>query len=254
MDYSFAFPDWHRELACGFNLLLLGYGSKETVISDFLESVPSCYDRVHFLGYHPMASKALKNLVHRLKLDQCKNKTNPTIYIAVQCIDAPGLKECQKQLSMIAGNTNVRMIASCDSIHTPEQWSHSVVANFKFVRHVVHTWEPYVREVKTSGSFVTDIKETSQVVCVSHVLNVLSERSRKCFEILASCGLQSKQSLVLKCRMEFLCSDERGFDSLVAEFFDHKFLCSKYVDGTEYLEIPLSKDIIDCILEKIRQD
>ncbi|KAJ1961111.1 Origin recognition complex subunit 2, partial [Dipsacomyces acuminosporus] len=283
------FRQWCFELACGFNLVFYGYGSKRRLINSFAAEVATDAPAAIVNGYFPALNfkhslekivseiigfgdtsgsvADLASLIHGY-FESGSRKVDK-MYLVVHNIDGPCLRKHQGALAVLAECKNIHMMASVDHIEAPLIWDSSMITKFNWTWHDLTTFEPYTVETsyENFASSTTEIGPRG----VLHVLASLTENAKSIFRILAehqiaesvmdegeASGQKSGSrpaemaynSYFAACRDQFLVSSEMAFRSQLTEFRDHKVIQSRHAaDGTEFVHIPLDANTLGTILE-----
>ncbi|KAJ2782396.1 Origin recognition complex subunit 2 [Coemansia interrupta] len=262
------FSQWFFELACGFNLVFYGYGSKRRMINSLATRLSTKSPTVIVNGYFPTLNfkqtlerilsevvgfgdttgsvADLASLIHGYFESDTREVDN--MYIVVHNIDGPCLRKHQAALAVLASSKNISLLASIDHIEAPLIWDSSMITRFNWAWHDLTTFDPYTVETsyENYGTESTEIGPRG----VLHVLASLTENAKNVFRILAeyqiaesimdddAAGAQKKtgskvpempyNGYFAACRDQFLVSSELTFRSQLTEFRDHKVIQSRH--------------------------
>ncbi|ORZ40350.1 origin recognition complex subunit 2-domain-containing protein [Catenaria anguillulae PL171] len=202
------FAQWRFELSQGFNVLLVGFGSKHDVLSEFVSDLSDTHDVVLVHGYHPLASaKSILNtlsstlecestpvglaehtasILASLSLPTSPYTAVSPLVLAIHSIDAPGLRgeKPTSVLSSLAAHPSVSLVASADHMNAPLQWDYTTVAKLCLVTHHVATFARYTHETAFENALMVKPGATTPLAVMT-VLSSLPKNSRACFGVLA---------------------------------------------------------------------
>lgn len=210
-------------------------------------------------------------------------------FLIIHNIDGPMLRKTKDQhiLSRLAKIPNIHLVCSIDHINAPMMWDQTCMSNFNFLWYDCTTMLPYTNETafETSGymqqsgelglaamcnvfrSLTTNAKSiymllarnqldhnkdpTYQGIC-SNAIFELNELSELTVILLFSqfTGMSFKD-LYRACREGFYVNSDTVLRTQLTEFYDHNMCKNKRsVDGTEYLSIPIDKNILGQFVEQ----
>ncbi|KAI8320593.1 origin recognition complex subunit 2 [Martensiomyces pterosporus] len=284
------FRQWCFELACGFNLVFYGYGSKRRMINSFATEMAADAPVAIVNGYFPALN--LKQTLEKIISEivgfgdtsgsvsdlaslicgyfESSSREVDKMCLVVHNIDGPCLRKHQGALAVLAECKNIHIVASIDHIEAPLIWDSSTLTKFNWTWHDLTTFEPYTVETSYEN-FASGTAEIGPRG-VLHVLASLTENAKSVFRILAEHQIAESVmegepaaqkpgarqvemaygSYFAACRDQFLVSSEMTFRSQLTEFRDHKVIQSRHAaDGTEFVHIPLDTDTLGTILESM---
>ncbi|EMR11099.1 hypothetical protein PNEG_00697 [Pneumocystis murina B123] len=279
------FIQWMFELNEGFSLIVYGLGSKRSLLMEFIERYFKDKYVLIMNGYKPEISlKGVFNtLISNLWKDR-KFESNATLYEmtewilewleedsyleflvwVVHNIDGRGLrsKKVQTCLSRLANAKKIRFVASVDHINSGLLWDEATVAKFQFIWHDATTFAPYLIETSFEYGLWNNMKG-SHTDGIQYVLETLTPHAREVYRILIEQQIEAKEKAKIesitidhlygKCAEEMVVSSKEGFRMQLREFCDHEMIKLKRdVTGTEIIWIPLEKEVLESILEDLR--
>ena len=179
------FPQWKRQLMCGMNVMVYGFGSKRALLDTFARNhltdgavivvdgcsgssnssvsasssisplkrmlaaaVASFYDEAHDASFSN-SSHSRDSLLRSLRELMAVRKT--PLYFVVHNIDAPSLRssEARQLLEQLACISRVHFIASVDHLNASLMYDRrSSCIAFNWIWRELHTFVPYVDETR----------------------------------------------------------------------------------------------------------
>ncbi|EEB07698.1 origin recognition complex subunit Orc2 [Schizosaccharomyces japonicus yFS275] len=263
------FNQWYCELVYGgFNLLFYGFGSKELLLSQFVEAkLAAQYPVFVVKGYFPSLqlrslltgilelldsppTVSAQDMVQRIvDVMNDPQRTYEKLVLLIHNIDGEELvdERCQTSFATLAMCPNIYLIASVDHVNFPLLWDSALESQLNFVMHDATTFARYYNETTYENSLgIGRAGNTNKEKAIKHVLSSLPSNSRAIFKLLlieqlermvdlspAECKLGERVGVEYrlffhKCSSEFLCSNEMNFRSQLTEFFDHDIISSKH--------------------------
>ncbi|KAJ3274892.1 Origin recognition complex subunit 2 [Terramyces sp. JEL0728] len=270
----------------GFSLLFYGYGSKYSLLNEFVSKYLEEGPVININGFHPnislkpVLSKVIADVV---KYDGAMGSLQNMADIVIKYISEPdcpypfltfvahniegtGIQNEQSQriMSQLAACKSIYFVASFDNINTPLLWDNSKLSNFNFIWHDLTTFEPYTMET----SFETNIlgkNKTNTFQGTRYVLESLTANAKQIFMLLAehqlavmetkaaaSDGL-SFQTFYQRANESFLCTSQLTFKTLLTEFRDHEIISSVTNSDGQVLYIPMDKSVLEELAEQIKE-
>lgn len=269
------FKKWLYILNEDFNILVHGLGSKRDLLkkfhSDFLQNVPVIVVNGFFPTLH------IKNILDGILNDLLEIQESPGnineatdlivqefnnmpelhLYLIVHNIEGEMLrnKKTQNILSKLADVKNIHLIASIDQIYGPLIWDQRNLSAFRFIWWDVTTFKYYDEEIIFDTSLMVEQTGTLALSSLRNVFLSLTTNSKSIYMIIAKHQLENTKNhfyqgisfkdLYMACREAFIVSSDLALRAQLTEFLDHKMIKQKRsVDGTEYLNIPLTAAVL----------
>ncbi|KAI5055540.1 hypothetical protein GOP47_0029061 [Adiantum capillus-veneris] len=290
-SYKALYPKWHFQLSCGFGLLMYGFGSKKALLENFASSAlvdgaaivvngylptvniktvvftiadalweqrKASLKSAKLAGDRPLVTQSVDELIVSLN----DKEENNFVYVIVNNIDGPGLRDADTQLVLanLAASSNVRLVASMDHINTPLLWDKRMsTTKFNWCWHNTPTYAPYTVETMNLPLILVSSGSAKSARSALLVLQSLTPNAQSVFRTLADYQLSHSEELGLSvhklymhCRERFLVSSELTLRSHLTEFKDHELVKSRRgLDGQDCLFIPLPSDMITKLLDQI---
>ncbi|KAL6212475.1 hypothetical protein ACLB2K_017695 [Fragaria x ananassa] len=230
-SYKSLYPRWAFDLRCGLGLLMYGFGSKKTLLEDFVSTSLTEYSAFVINGYlptinikqvltslaevlwdqlktkrrtpskssskdqQPYSSRSVEDLL--AFLDVSEDRTSEfLVCVIIHNIDGPGLRdsETQQYLARVASCPNICIVASIDHVNAPLLWDKKMVhTQFNWCWYHVPTFAPY----KIEGIFFPLIlahgNTTQTAKNAVIVLQSLTPNAQGVFKILAEYQLSHSE-------------------------------------------------------------
>lgn len=281
------FPQWHMQLLGGYNLALLGYGSKKALLQDFVESFLGDRHVFRLAAYSKNASylsllhSVAENILGAEKssrrldelTDQICDSLSANIVLVIEMADAPCMRntEIWNSLVKLTSLSGVRIIFTAEHVNAMLLNTEEIWSSLNLAWHDATTMVPYSEELLCiMNSRKGSIDGESKWKGAQFVLTSLTSTARNVFKVLAEHQLtQSTQpsadsddeevdqrgmGVVMwyqHCQERFLVSNELAFRTQLTEFVDHELIRSvddSGQNGTEFY-IPFVRPQIEELLE-----
>ncbi|KAL7552718.1 hypothetical protein ACHAWF_015950 [Thalassiosira exigua] len=292
-QYRHQFREWSFSLATNQSILLYGLGSKTSLLTSFGKYLSAEGDVVSLNGYDPNIDvEKFLGCLGELLIDGMKQSNpQPTrknaatmakkfasarsrpLFLLIHNIDGVGLRThlAQDTIATLTtasrkdGSPMIRVAASVDNVNAAMVlWSPEIERKFDWTRKQVHTFRPYLEEVrhlpqaesskKAKKIAAGELKDGS-TPAVLKVLVYLAPKHTVVLQSLASLQLSSSsqsvsyQMLRGECARKMLTVSDSVLRSIMKELLDHKIMgLRKDDEGIEQIFVPLSiplKDILD---------
>lgn len=205
---------WVAAFAAGYNVIAHGYGSKTSLIDNFVEQHCSDYHAFTLRPYMKEASLAslLEFIFHTFSKQHkpCRNvltyanelmglitSLDISVLLVIHHIDAPSLRTetIQETLAFFSDHPQIRILASVENVNASAMWTPSMNAAFRFIWQECHTFAPYQHELLglLEGSTRTTINGRATFESCKLVLQALPQNGKQSFRILAEHQLQKVQ-------------------------------------------------------------
>jgi len=283
------FNDWTIYLDEGYNVLLYGFGSKRSLLHSYCNQVLEYEDKIVVNGFFSkisiksilsdICSDIIGLKLFSLEVEEMLNtvvsyysKLNNKLYLVIHNIDGINLRPhyCQVVLSKLANTPGINMIASIDHINASLIWEQKLALSFNWLTFDATTFQPYKYETSNEGSlalqggFVEGQCNGGLVLSgLLHVTESLTRNAKACFKLLVEDHLETESNknneeqgmsfaeLYRKCREKFIVNSEINLRAHLTEFLDHKLLLmKKSLDGSDFLVVPLAKNVLEEYLEQ----
>nr|Q91628.1 RecName: Full=Origin recognition complex subunit 2; Short=xORC2 [Xenopus laevis]AAA96391.1 XORC2 [Xenopus laevis]prf//2204391A orc-2-related protein [Xenopus laevis] len=279
------FYKWMLQLHLGFNIILFGLGSKQSLIEKFRTSL--LQDSLHIVineFFPSITAKSILNSIteealghpgaFRSPLDQMdfilqRFKDDPSLelYLLIHNLDSQMLRgeKCQQVLGQLASIPNLHLLASVDHINAPLMWDQSKQSLYNWLWYETTTFGSYIEETSYENSLLVKRSGALALSSLTHVLRSLTPNARGIFRLLAEYQMANKdnpsytglsfQDFYQQCREAFLVNSDLTLRAQLTEFRDHKLIRTKKgMDGVEYLLIPLDLGTLTDFLEMEDKD
>ncbi len=217
-EYRNLFPYWLFQMNNGFNVLLYGLGSKQSLLEDFRKQYLTNTCHLVVNGYFPGLS--VKHILTKLscdvlghsgafksyteqaqficsKFEDGQRSGNPSeVFLLIHNIDGPMLRgeKAQSALSYLAQSPSIHLLCSIDHINAPLIWDQNRLSRFNWIWHDVTTYESYREETSFENSLLVQQSGTLALSSLTHVMRSLTPNARGIFELLAKYQLEAKKS------------------------------------------------------------
>lgn len=271
------FPEWSVELDKNYALCLYGFGSKRSLIMDFVQREAEDYGDPYVVinGYHPSidirqicqsitmglgSSGADVSAVH-LALE---HMSYDRLVLAFHNIDGQNLRseKCQEQICRIAEHPRVRLICSIDHINATLLFPTSRLSRLSLLYHDATSFQPYTLETELLADTLSTSKKAQLQGDrgIQWILQTLSKNAQLIFKILLTtqlaeqgAGVESTRLFELASR-EFAVSNQTSYHAILGEFLDHEVIVIEKESGIgEVLKIPYSQEELMKLLSDINE-
>ena len=281
--------DWTIYLDEGYNVLLYGLGSKRSLLHSYCNQDLQYKDKMIVNGFFSKISiKSILSDIcsdiiglksFSLEVEEMLNtvisyysKLSNKLFLVVHNIDGINLRPhyCQVVLSKLANAPGINMIASIDHINASLIWEQKLALSFNWLTFDATTFQSYKYETSNEGSlalqggFVEGQCNGGLVLSgLLHVTESLTRNAKACFKLLVEDHLETESiknneeqgmsfaELYRKCREKFIVNSEINLRAHLTEFLDHKLLLmKKSLDGSDFLVVPLAKNVLEEYLEQ----
>lgn len=172
VDHELNFDKWMLEMSKGYNIILYGIGSKQTLLHRFCEIHMANRPVLIINGFFPTIT--VKEILQTIKtqvlnLTQTARNEHETVdiitesisksadthlFLVINNIDGVMLRKTKDQhiLSRLAKVPNVHLIASIDHINASLMWDQTCMDNYNFVWYDCTTMLPYKNETAFENS------------------------------------------------------------------------------------------------------
>eukprot|EP01132_Coremiostelium_polycephalum_P011726 gene11726-14352_t len=227
------FSEMYNDIKLGYNVLLYGFGSKRTLISNFISKMCTDGPAIDLIGYDTQTN--IKDLLYTITHILFKSSTSFTslmrhceyiktlfkqqqqeddygltttttttkrtktitinhLYLAIHNIDGRSLRQCQNVLASLADIPQIHIIASIDHLNAPFLWDLKLEDQFRWIRHSVPTYQPYHLELQFEHSILNSRGAVHQPKSILFVLNSLTPAARKIFQVLVELLIADRSS------------------------------------------------------------
>ncbi|KAJ8947492.1 hypothetical protein NQ318_009795 [Aromia moschata] len=275
------FSKWVFLLNENFNILVYGLGSKRNILNQFHTEYLKDSPVIVVNGFFPTLS--IKSILDGIIVDLLELEENPAnineaaeliiqefnsmpkthLYLIVHNIEGEILRNSKTQniLAKLSATKNIHLLASIDHINAPLIWDHKKLNKFNYIWWDVTSFSPYTVENSFELSLMVQQSGSLALSSLRNVFVSLTSNSKRIYTIIVKHQLQNAKNqyyqglafkdLYMACREAFIVSSDLALRAQLAEFTDHKMVKMKRsVDGTEYLIIPLAKDLLQKFLEE----
>ncbi|PJF19516.1 hypothetical protein PSACC_00660 [Paramicrosporidium saccamoebae] len=281
------FPQWHMQLLGGYNLALLGYGSKKLLLHDFTETFlgdrhvfrleaysknASYLSLLHYIAENLLKMERVSRRLDELT-DQICDSLSSSIVLVIEMADAPCMRsvEVWSSLARLASLPSVQLILTVEHVNAMLLNTEDIWSSLHLAWHDATTMVPYSEELLcTMNSRKGSTDGESKWKGAQFVLTSLTNTARNVFKVLAEHQLaqsnrpaadsddeevdQRGMGVVTwfqNCQERFLVSNELAFRTQLTEFVDHELIRSvddSGQNGTEFY-IPFERLQIEELLE-----
>lgn len=272
------FAEWSFELDQNYSLCLYGFGSKRSLIMEFVERESHEYGDPYVVvnGYHPNIDlrQICQSITRGLDssgadvpsvLEAIDSMKHERLIIAFHNIDGPNLRSerFQTQLSRIVELPSVRLICSIDHINAPLLFSTSQTTRLSLLFHDATSFLPYTLETELQS----DILSTSRKAHLSGdrgitwILQTLSKNAQTIFKLLLTQQLESSSGSGMEstrlfelASQSFAVSNQTSYHAILGEFLDHEVIVVEKESGIgEVLKIPYNTEELRRLLGEINE-
>ena len=287
--------EWKFLLSTNHSLLLYGFGSKQSVLNDFwktcLEPVGDVlsidgFDRS--IHVNDILDLMVEIYLTNKEPDMTSTNTNKRamaigkaistvqlerkrpLYLVIHNIDGFRNREAQHALSLLLTHSTlrdkvrtIRLVTSVDHVSSSALlWDPETTFNFDFIWKEVHTYKPYIEELKRGMEQIKDrhgkraknaVTTNSGSIC--DVLYTIAPRHTEVLQTLATMQLKQNTAILFTdfykaCVSKFLVISDATLREYMTELLDHT-LMEKTRDGggKEWLKIPHTNARLQDILD-----
>ncbi|KII67436.1 Origin recognition complex subunit 2 [Thelohanellus kitauei] len=256
--YLISFKKLHKQLRCGFNIILHGPGSKLNYTSGFIKfSTDLDFEVLEINGYLEINKKnfvqVLENFIGHRK---------PKLLV-VNCIDRlfAKLDACSEifRRFMLENKEKMMMVVTVDTVNASSMWSTLERLTLNWIYNSLPTFEPYIVETSNQPPLLGQKLSQQCIESLTNVIKSLSPKFQEIFKLMAETHLEMIEmkekpiikfsSFYEKCRSKFLVSKEQNFKLFLIELMDHKVLKSCEVNSKfSSFQITYSPDTISAFL------
>ncbi|XP_060520990.1 origin recognition complex subunit 2 [Cylas formicarius] len=272
------FQKWLYLLQENFSLLLYGLGSKRDIVNTFRKEHLQKPPVLVVNGFFPPLT--IKDILDGIIVDilELENPGNPyeacnlierefentsyPLYLIINNIDGEPLRDRKTQniLARLAATSNVHLIATIDHINAPLIWDQETMSKFNYIWWDATSFSPYMEETSFEKSLMEQQSGALALSSLKKVFLSLTPNSKAIFLKLVKYQIENSgpyyegmafKDLYMSCREGFIISSYLALRAHLNEFLDHKMVKTKRSsnDGTEYLVIQLSNDILRKFLD-----
>lgn len=274
-DHQKLYSYWSLLMANGFNIILLGVGSKRQLIEDFrnqsLRGEAQLVINAHVTTLHQILVTLDTVLEHKQggfksHLEHCRyvcqalvdGKGPERLFIVIHSIDGLRNEPGQQCLALLANCPVIHVLASTDHVNGCLLWDQTMLTHFNWVWFDCTTFRSYhndqvndYTQMHTSGNTVHTLDS------VNLIINTLTSNAQKIFELIARQQLDQSQSIIVfqecyhKCRERFLVSSEQALTAQLTEFKDHKLITmSRAKGGNQEIRVTLDNSLLKNFLDQ----
>ncbi|KAK8789958.1 hypothetical protein WA158_006738 [Blastocystis sp. Blastoise] len=239
------------ELRCGFNLLFFGFGSKISLMYNYINTILRTESVIVIKGYNPNFSiedllsqiyslypsieKKYKNTERQIHYiyEYISTHIVNELYICITSFDGPAFREnrMQQYISQLVKCPKVHLFVTVDTIKYNIYIPPNILDIYNFIYHNVTTFEPYIEE-KAFMNINLHSKQLKTNKGLEYILKSVTENHLKILKLIASECETHKEGIAFapllnKCISRMYTNNDMSLRLIMKEMIDHDLVKEK---------------------------